>query len=110
MGEKADKQPKKQPDEKSERLRIYQWKPGQSGNLNGRPPGKSAKTRVKEWIAEMSDIELAEFLNHIEPDVIWKMAEGNPHQAGNVEVTIPQNIIDLIKDAKAGSSSVPGKD
>ena len=31
----------------SETLKLHAWRPGQSGNVRGRPPGPSLKTRLK---------------------------------------------------------------
>lgn len=59
-------------------LKKYQWKPGQSGNLKGRPPGKTLKEYTRERLANMPEEERLKFLNSIFPETAWRMAEGNP--------------------------------
>ena len=75
MSEEAEKQHKKH---RYEWLDKYKWKKGQSGNPNGRPKGKSLKTRVKEFLMSMDDEQTKKFLKEISPELIWRMAEGNP--------------------------------
>ena len=50
------------------------------------------------------------FLKTIDSEVKWKMAEGNPHQDNKLELDIPQNLIDLIKNAKGGDNNLPTED
>lgn len=78
IGEVRDNQGNKQWWKKN--LEPYQWKKGESGNPAGRPPGKSLKTFVREYLESLDDVGKAEFMKHIDPEIAWKMAEGNPKQ------------------------------
>lgn len=63
-----------------EQLKPYAFKPGVSGNPGGRPRSP-LKDYVREKFAAMSQEDKEEFLKKVSPDIIWKMAEGNPDTA-----------------------------
>lgn len=54
------------------------WKKGQSGNILGRPKGKTMKEWAREYLERMTDEERDEFMEGIPKETIWKMSEGNP--------------------------------
>lgn len=59
-------------------LEGFKWKKGQSGNLKGRPKGKTLKEFAKEYLMSLPDDEKIEYLAELPKDIVWKMAEGNP--------------------------------
>lgn len=66
---------------KYEWLRPWQFKPGQSGNPNGKAKGTiSLKEYAKRYLQELDEEGKKEFMEGLDKDVIWKMAEGNPKQ------------------------------
>lgn len=60
------------------------WKKGQSGNLKGRPKGKTMKEWAREYMERMTDEERDDFLDGVPKEIIWKMAEGNPETKSDV--------------------------
>jgi hypothetical protein len=62
------------------------WKKGQSGNLKGRPKGKTLKEWTREYLQCMSDEERENFMDGLPKELIWKMGEGNP--STNTDITV----------------------
>ena len=54
------------------------WKKGQSGNIMGRPKGKSMKEYSRQFLERMSDEERDEWLEGLPKEIIWQMSEGRP--------------------------------
>lgn len=84
-------------------LQPYIWKKGQSGNMNGRPKGKTLKEFAREYLESLPDDEKVEYLASLPTDIVWKMAEGNP--ATNTDITtngkdLPQTVLVKFIDAK----------
>ena len=86
MAIKHDKQEKNKP-MRNEKGQIL---PGFSGNLNGRPRGKTLKEYQAEKFREMTDEQREEFLKDIAKELQWRMAEGNPQS--NAELDVKGNI------------------
>lgn len=74
--EEEESQPKKEVTNRD--LTTGKWKKGFSGNLAGRPRGKTMKEYAREYLSKLSDAERDEWLEGLDKDTIWKMAEGAP--------------------------------
>ena len=91
--EEQEKQESNKP-ERDEKGRLL---PGNTANPNGRPKGKTMKEFAREFLMSMGDEEKVEWLKSLGKDIVWKMAEGNPHNSedSKVELIMPQPIIPL---------------
>ena len=76
-------------------LKQYQWQKGQSGNPLGANKGKKMKTLAAELLAGMSDEEKAKWLKTQSPDFVWRMAEGNPKNDGDLDLTIISKVVSI---------------
>lgn len=67
----------------------------------GRPRGSiSIKDKVRQHL-ETHPEDVEEIVSHFvknNRELMWQMMEGRPHQSGDVEVKLPQFLVDLIKD------------
>lgn len=61
-------------------IKPYQWKKGQSGNIMGRPKGKTMKEYARQYLEKMTDEERDEWLEGLDKSIVWQMAEGKPKQ------------------------------
>ncbi len=76
-------------------LKPFMFKKGQSGNPNGRPPGKSLKERAKAMLNAMTPEEEQEFLEGIDKKTIWEMAEGKAKQDLDITAELTSKIISI---------------
>ena len=81
--------------------RPWLWRKGQSGNPKGRKKGKTLKEYAKDFLSKMTDAERQEFMQGLDKEVIWKMAEGNPKQ--DTELSNPDGNLKTIIIQKSGS-------
>lgn len=81
--------------------------PGQvSLNPEGRPKGQSLKEYARDKFARLTPKEKEAFLKSIGAYEQWKMAEGNPHVTGELEVfTPPIPISDVQQDLRVQEDS-----
>ena len=86
MSEELDKQEEIKP----LRNELGQLLPGNTANPKGRPKGKTLKEFARDFLMSMTDEQKETFLNSLSKDVVWKMAEGNPHQSMGVSGTITE--------------------
>ena len=78
-------------------LKPYHFKKGNRANPGGRPKGaKSLKTFAKEYFERLPESEKVNFLNTVNRELVWRMAEGNPPQQldGNPDKPLVQIIFD----------------
>jgi len=98
MEEELDKIEENKSDKQKDNRPAYWFKKGQSGNPAGRPKGVTLKEYCRNFLTCQTEEERAEFLEGIDKETIWKMAEGNPKTetdltSGGKE--IPQPIINV---------------
>lgn len=62
------------------------WEKGQSGNIKGRPKGKTMKEFARHYLLKLSREDKLKFLKALPADILWKMAEGNPSQESDIKV------------------------
>jgi len=73
---------------KAEQLVPFHFKKGQSGNPNGRPKGQTMKDFAREFLANMEPQDKKRWLAGLPPEIVWRMAEGNPHNTADVSSTV----------------------
>lgn len=67
-------------------LKPFLFKKG--NKLGGRKEGKTLKEYTRAYLAKMTDAERTDYLNSLDSDIVWRMAEGNPHQSTDSKVEV----------------------
>ena len=93
----------KQREIKHDHLKAFQWKKGQSGNIMGRPPGKTMKEYARQYLERMTDEERDEWLEGLPKDVIWEMSEGKAKQ--DVTARLNLTISDVLDELDNGQKT-----
>ena len=74
----------------------YQFKIGNNANPGGRPKGsKSLKTYAREYLESLPDEEKVDYLNSLDRDFIWRMAEGQPKQDMDLNAEVVKKVISV---------------
>ena len=83
-------------------LKPFQFKKGEVNNPHGRPrvSGKSLKAFARDLLMSLDPQEKKAYLNDLlkrNPEIVWKMAEGNPAQdtETTLKVETPIPILDI---------------
>lgn len=85
--------------QKDNSLKPWLWKKGQSGNIMGRPKGKTMKEYAREFLERMTDEERDEWLEGIPKEKIWEMSEGKAKQDTNITGTLTiSDVLDNIEN------------
>ena len=76
---------------------------GVSGNPNGRPRGKTLKEFAREYLMNLPDEEKTEYLATLPKEIVWKMAEGNPKQ--DTEIQVSRSMGDVLDALQNGQET-----
>lgn len=79
--------------------------PGVSGNPDGRPKGKTLKEFAREYLANLPDEDKTAYLATLPKEIVWKMAEGNPKQDTELQVT--RSMADVLDELELEHGPAP---
>lgn len=95
----------------AEHLRKFRFKPGQSGNPGGRPRD-TLKDFARRYLKSMNVEERIAFLNSVDREFAWRMAEGNPHQTEDITSggkPLPSPIYGGLSKHQRNKKDIPAK-
>ena len=83
-----------------------------SGTLNpsGRPPGKTLKEFAREMLMTMTDEQKVEYLKKLPPEIVWRMAEGNPHNTQETKADVEVKGLPILSNVLHSNNSNPESD
>ena len=82
------------------------FKKGHPQSSDGRPKGKTLKEYARDYLMLLPDEEKTEYLATLPPEIVWKMAEGNPHQSGDTKIEFnPKPLLDAISDNQSNKEN-----
>jgi len=67
--------------------------PGNTANPNGRPKGQSLKEFAREYLMSLPPESKKVYLDALPREMVWKMAEGQPHMT---QTTAMEGVVNLI--------------
>lgn len=76
-------------------VKPWLWKKGQSGNVMGRPKGKTMKEYARQYLERLTDDERDEWLEGIAKEKVWELAEGKAKQDIEASVEVTSKIISV---------------
>jgi hypothetical protein len=76
-------------------LKPWLWKKGQSGNILGRPKGKTMKEYARQYLERMTDDERDAWLEGLPKDIVWEMAEGRAKQDLDLKGEIVSKVVSI---------------
>ena len=80
---------------KNNSSKPWLWKKGQSGNVMGRPKGKTMKEYARQYLERLTDEERDVWLEGIPKDKIWELAEGKAKQDIDASVEVGSKVVKL---------------
>lgn len=77
-------------------LKKFVFKKGVSGNPGGRPKGAvSMKTYARQYLENMDEDARVEFLNNVDPRIVWEMSEGKAKQDLDIQGEMTTKVISV---------------